>query len=230
MVKRDSQHGERIKASLLKAAASLFIRVGYEATPVRDIAAQAGLTTGSLYHFFANKEEMLGHLVRDMFATTESMADALTQDSPDPIVCLSFELALQLQLISADERLATLYEAAHASHAISRQILDLARQRFQSLLAAVVPAHELENTAHRLSVTAKSLMMGLVQERIILDQLDLDGRLRLLLQALWCQLPGAVPEVQQLHRRIDELLTRHRQDIAKLSAPAATKSATKDLP
>ncbi len=216
MVKRDSQHGERIKASLLKAAADLFIRVGYEATTVRDIAAQAGLTTGSLYHFFANKEALLEHLVRDMFTTTEAMADAATQTLSSPWARLSFELVLQLDLITADERLATLYEAVHASHTISRQIHQLARLRFQSLLTLAVPADALEDTAHRLAVTAKSLMMGLVQERLILDQLDLPARIRLLLDALWHQLPGTTVDTDALAKTMDELLKAHRPAIRRL--------------
>lgn len=43
-------------AGLLKAAAAIFAEVGYEAATMRDIAARAGASIGSLYQFFPNKE------------------------------------------------------------------------------------------------------------------------------------------------------------------------------
>jgi AcrR family transcriptional regulator len=43
-------------AGLLEAAAAIFAEVGYDAATMRDIAARAGASIGSLYQFFPNKE------------------------------------------------------------------------------------------------------------------------------------------------------------------------------
>lgn len=218
MTERAPQHGERIKAALLAAAADLFIRVGYQATTVRDIAAQAEVTTGSLYHFFANKEALLAHLVKDVFATTEAMADAA---AADPFLCLSFELALQIELFSDDARLATLYEAAHASHAISRQIVQLAQRRFGHLLAGRVQHLPLAEVAGTLAITAKSLMMGLVQERVMLNQLTRGARQRLLLTGLWSQVPELEVDVPALLGRLDGVMAGNRRAIRALRPAVA---------
>jgi TetR/AcrR family transcriptional regulator, cholesterol catabolism regulator len=44
---------------ILRVAAGLFRRQGFERTSVRDIAEALGMTSGSLFYHFASKEEML---------------------------------------------------------------------------------------------------------------------------------------------------------------------------
>jgi len=218
--KRASNHSESVKAALLQAAAALYLTVGYEATTVRDIAQQAQVTTGSLYHFFGNKEGVFEHLIRGVFASTVQQADQLTADEPDPYTSLSFELAMQIELISADARLAALYHAAHASAPISLLILTLARQRFGQKLAPTLPAHQLDATAHALAVTAKSLLMGLIQERLITNQLNLDQRLSVLLRGLWGQVFMPAADVDAVLDQVKRLLAAHKPTLMSLP-PAA---------
>ncbi len=49
---------------LLGLAASMFAERGLRATTVRDIADGAGILSGSLYHHFSSKEEMVDELLR----------------------------------------------------------------------------------------------------------------------------------------------------------------------
>jgi len=47
------------KGRLLAASASLFKQKGYSRTTVRDIAAEVGILSGSIFHHFPNKESIL---------------------------------------------------------------------------------------------------------------------------------------------------------------------------
>jgi TetR/AcrR family transcriptional regulator, cholesterol catabolism regulator len=49
---------------LLDLAATMFAERGLRATTVRDIADSAGILSGSLYHPFSSKEEMVDELLR----------------------------------------------------------------------------------------------------------------------------------------------------------------------
>ncbi|PRX96734.1 TetR/AcrR family transcriptional regulator [Allonocardiopsis opalescens] len=51
------------RAKVEAAAVRLFTRRGYAATSVRDIAAEAGISTGLMYRHYATKEELFGALV-----------------------------------------------------------------------------------------------------------------------------------------------------------------------
>jgi AcrR family transcriptional regulator len=58
---------------LLAAALDLFVERGYAATRLDDVAAHAGVSKGTLYLYFTNKEELFKAVVR------ENMLPVLTQ-------------------------------------------------------------------------------------------------------------------------------------------------------
>ncbi|WP_051791396.1 TetR/AcrR family transcriptional regulator [Amycolatopsis jejuensis] len=58
-------NGGTRRSELLGIAAQLFATRGYSQTTVRDIADEAGILSGSLYHHFASKEDMLREILRE---------------------------------------------------------------------------------------------------------------------------------------------------------------------
>jgi AcrR family transcriptional regulator len=52
------------REEILEVAAKLFASKGFEATSIRDIGDGAGILSGSLYHHFKSKEEMLHDLLK----------------------------------------------------------------------------------------------------------------------------------------------------------------------
>ena len=52
-------------AELLAAALALFVERGYAATRLDDVAARAGVSKGTLYLYFENKEELFKAVVRE---------------------------------------------------------------------------------------------------------------------------------------------------------------------
>ncbi len=59
------------RPSLVEAAARIFAEKGYASTRVADIAARAGVGKGTVYEYFASKEELL-------FAVFESINEDIT--------------------------------------------------------------------------------------------------------------------------------------------------------
>ena len=63
--RRSNGAGSSRRAQLLAIAAEMFATRGYSQTTVRDIADEAGILSGSLYHHFDSKEAMLTEILRD---------------------------------------------------------------------------------------------------------------------------------------------------------------------
>jgi AcrR family transcriptional regulator len=61
------QRSERSRKQILDAALKLFSHRGYGATGVNDIAEEAGLSKGNIYHHFADKEAMFRALLERYF-------------------------------------------------------------------------------------------------------------------------------------------------------------------
>jgi AcrR family transcriptional regulator len=74
-----ARNGSR-RDDILEAAAEVFVERGFDAATTREIGERAGVLSGSLYHHFATKEEMLFTLVRDVYtgilASLEQLRDA----------------------------------------------------------------------------------------------------------------------------------------------------------
>ena len=58
--------GEQTRAMILETALRLFRERGYEGTTMRAIAAEAGVSLGNAYYYFASKE----HLIQAFYART----------------------------------------------------------------------------------------------------------------------------------------------------------------
>ncbi len=59
---RRKELGELTREKILNTAKRLFVERGYFNTSIRDIAREAGVSTGALYHHFESKEEIAGEI------------------------------------------------------------------------------------------------------------------------------------------------------------------------
>lgn len=87
MSPRSKQQNEQIKedrrTQILNAALAVFSRRGLAATKIADIAAQAGLSHGLVYHYFASKEDIFVELIR-IADTSSSSAMLQAEQLPLP--------------------------------------------------------------------------------------------------------------------------------------------------
>jgi len=76
----------KTRERLITTAADLFLRQGYAQTGVNEIMQQAHATSGSFYHFFPTKEDLL-LAVLDHFGEVleDEIFDPAARDSTDPI-------------------------------------------------------------------------------------------------------------------------------------------------
>jgi AcrR family transcriptional regulator len=81
---------------ILQVAAELFAAKGYEETTIREIGDAAGILSGSLYHHFQTKEEMLHELVR-RFVTMVPQYQAIVDRGEGPKETIKEMMALGLR-------------------------------------------------------------------------------------------------------------------------------------
>ncbi|MDT5105183.1 MAG: TetR/AcrR family transcriptional regulator, cholesterol catabolism regulator [Mycobacterium sp.] len=70
---------------LLELAATMFAERGLRATTVRDIADSAGILSGSLYHHFKSKEQMVEEVLRDFLDWLFTRYQEIVGREPDPL-------------------------------------------------------------------------------------------------------------------------------------------------
>ncbi|MEW6320642.1 MAG: TetR/AcrR family transcriptional regulator [Acidobacteriota bacterium] len=66
------ERSERSRAAILGAALQLFSHQGYRGTAIRDIADKAGVSTGSVYHHFSDKESIFETLLGEFWRAADA--------------------------------------------------------------------------------------------------------------------------------------------------------------
>ncbi|MDR7079726.1 AcrR family transcriptional regulator [Neobacillus niacini] len=84
---RTPEENERIrqatKEKIRAAAMELFMKQGYYATPISDIAKHASISKGLLYNYYKGKEELLSEMVEDRIGeVVEVMTEAVSLETP----------------------------------------------------------------------------------------------------------------------------------------------------
>ncbi|MER6577008.1 TetR/AcrR family transcriptional regulator [Nonomuraea sp. NPDC001023] len=144
---RRQARGLKRMAEILDAAESVIAEVGYPDMTTNRVAARAGLSPGSLYQFFRNKEEILDGLVsRYTDDRDEFWAARLAAITPDvPLETLAGQLVDESVAFKADspaywsllygsatgDRLAAASQRMHAS--LAERIAALLRRRSPEL-------------------------------------------------------------------------------------------------
>ncbi len=83
MGKREEQKAER-KFAILLAGLDLFVRRGYNATKIADIAKELNMSVGLLFHYFESKEKLYEELVRLGLSGSQSLSE-LPMDPEHPL-------------------------------------------------------------------------------------------------------------------------------------------------
>ena len=76
------------RGELLELAATMFAERGLRATTVRDIADAAGILSGSLYHHFSSKEEMVDEVLRSFLDWLFERYQHIIDTEPNPLARL----------------------------------------------------------------------------------------------------------------------------------------------
>lgn len=84
MARTAGSHGPKTMEAITKAGLRLIYQHGYEATSLRDLAAEVGIQAGSLYNHISTKQDLLFSLLRThMENLLAELEDALA-DIKDP--------------------------------------------------------------------------------------------------------------------------------------------------
>ncbi len=70
------------KKSILEAAEQLFAEEGYAGATIRKVAARAGLSIGTIYLYYRNKEDLYSGLFRRQLDSFSAMTEPLREQEP----------------------------------------------------------------------------------------------------------------------------------------------------
>lgn len=119
-MKREQQSAA-VRKKILETARKLFVLQGYEKTTTRAIISKAKITTGTLYHFYKSKDEILLAISEDVFEEAAALAESWSK-LKSPALIFALEIGIQLQLCQQEKMIAETYTIAYQTQGISQMI------------------------------------------------------------------------------------------------------------
>lgn len=164
--RRQSRGQARIE-QILDAATLVFAEKGYESTTTNAIAARAGISPGSLYQFFGNKEAIAEALaeryVREMGATDNDALAGLEGLPLEQVLDLAIDRLVEANL--RDPGLKALLartdmppQMAAATETLHEAVRDRVAELIHASLPALSPT-ELQMRSHVVMQISKALMV-----------------------------------------------------------------------
>ena len=97
MTRRKRLHPELRRQQIVTAAIHVFFEMGYEGASLRDLAGRVGINKATVYHYFASKEEILYHILREVGdGLLEGVRRAAAHDG-DPLDALESMIRFQIE-------------------------------------------------------------------------------------------------------------------------------------
>src|SRR3954453_16611832 len=81
---------------ILRAARRAFLRNGFHATSMQDLFAEAELSSGAVYRYFAGKDEVVLAIAQDNIREVGAMIRAVTQERSGDSIGIAPAAAVEL--------------------------------------------------------------------------------------------------------------------------------------
>jgi TetR/AcrR family transcriptional regulator, fatty acid metabolism regulator protein len=183
------------RRQIMDAAVRVFARQGFHSTRVSDIADEAGVAYGLVYHYFSSKEEVLNELFSERWSLLLAAIEEADRSGSSPRDKLEAVAAFIIDSYRYDPELmkVIIVEVTRAANSFGRTHLPEIRQAYASI-AGIVAAGQ-EAGAFRRDVdpqfasmafygAIEQLLSGWIFELIPAADADYEDAKRLVVEAL----------------------------------------------
>ncbi len=143
-----SEQKEKRREEILSAALDQFIRKGYTATRITDIAKAAGMSTGLMFHYYESKEQLYTELIRLGVSAPNNMIGGLKALEPLAFFTSCAEMVLKFATASEfTAKMFVLMNSAYYSESTPPEAREIAMDiNFYSSLAPVIEAGQAQGS------------------------------------------------------------------------------------
>ena len=169
-------HALVTKRRIIRISRRLFLEQGYDKTSVRQILNKSGLSTGSLYHFFKNKEEILLSGLHESLVNISRLTDRIAVECQEPLLRYALDVALATCEILKDKHLLNLYKAISQTASVDHAVIDIKVNKMKKLLTDLnlhFSDKEIHSRILAIHGATKALMMAAINEQIPVSPEDI---------------------------------------------------------
>ena len=196
---RTEQAKDQRRADVLAAALDEFFERGYAAARMHDIADRAGLSKGTLYLYFASKEELFRALIDTFAMPNLEMIETLANAAPSFHEAID-KLATAAPIMIRETRLPKLMKVIIGdSHNFPELVVSYRDNVLNRLIGIIAELLKRSAAAGEIRVEEPALTARLVMAPIAFSGLW---------HAVFAQTPGGVVDIERIFRLHAENMKR----------------------
>lgn len=142
-MRRTKEEADVTRQSLLKAALVVFSRQGYADTRLEDIAEEAGVTRGAIYHHFGSKIELFQTLMADANERASRAMQEAVETPGTPLGLLRRMFVQTLALVEEDENFRAVQEMSIFKTAVIPEMAEGMRLKAEGIRGLTGYIHRL---------------------------------------------------------------------------------------
>ena len=160
---------EAVRNKIIKISRRLFLEQGYDNTTVRQVLKKASLSTGSLYNYFKNKEEILLCSLKDALLEISSLTDNIAIKYNEPILRYALGIAVGISEIFKYKPLFNFYNAVYKNESAENFMISLKVARMKNLtkdLKLDFTDDEIQSRVLAIHGATRALMLATINKRL----------------------------------------------------------------
>lgn len=208
--KQSAAHLQEMRSKVLAAAKALFLKQGYRKTTIRQIVERSGVLTGSIYHFFHNKEDLFQALV---LALMKECVDIIDERLPAeaPIFKYAAMCITELKAVECNALVLESYYEGYNSKVIFEHMVDHQTAVSERMFASSGLGYSHEDY-YRCALLTKGALRSCVMECYFSHPVDFQASWSMMLRMI-LPLYGAkdavvkktILHLEELHAEIDDI-------------------------
>lgn len=155
---------EVTKSNILHSASKLFIDRGYQATRIKDIAIDAGVSYNDVFRMFGDKDtilsELVGLVLQFQFETSERV---LKEKTENKLFIYAFETVLQLHIAELAEHIREMYIVSYSLPHSIKTIYNTVTYKLEEVFKKYLPHLETKDF-YELEIASANIMRGYISE------------------------------------------------------------------
>lgn len=152
---------KNVRETILNSAKELLLKNGYSGTTIRGIIKESGVLSGSIYHFFNNKEDIFKSLILELFDNCERIVIEMFSGIKSPVFLYIILVEIELRVIERNDRIRELYYEAYTSDVIFEKIVDQGAKKSRQVFSRYNPDYSLSNY-YDVNLMIKGAMRGYI--------------------------------------------------------------------
>jgi len=163
-MKREIKSRE-VRRRIIDATNELLLEKGYQQTTVREIIKKAGVNTGTLYHFFHDKEEILLILAAKAYEACIATAEKIIGKERDDIFKYTMIRALEFRMMEKYSNATAIAIDIYSSWRITKRVLPVDIERNKAFFGKYNKTFT-EQDYYFTTLAARGMRLSLLSERL----------------------------------------------------------------